>query len=143
MRWLSALLWLAAWLPAHAHEVREQVQQATATVVTLRYANDEPFSFERYELFAEDEEQALYTGRTDAQGRVVFLPGAVARWRLRSFSADGHGVDLRLEVQAGPVAARVAAPGVERPLRIAAGLAAIVALSGLLRWFVRRRRATA
>lgn len=141
MRWLlTLLLWLAL-APAQGHEVREQVQQAPATVVTLRYADDEPFSFERYELFADGQEQPVYTGRTDAQGRLVFLPDARTRWRLRSFSSDGHGVDFRFEVQAGAVAATVAAaPGYGRPLRIAAGLAVIAALYGMLRWYVRHRR---
>lgn len=137
---LLALLALAATL-AHGHEVREQVRQTTATLVQLAYADDAPFSFERYELFAEGQERPVYSGRTDAQGRIVFLPDGQPRWRLRSFSSDGHGVDLRFEVQSGPVAATVAAPDSARPQRFALGLAAIAALYALLRWRMRRRRA--
>lgn len=141
----AALLWLATLLPAPgvwAHEVREQVRQTTATLIQLTYADDEPFSFERYELFAEGRERPVYTGRTDAGGRIVFLPDDVLRWRLRSFSEDGHGVDFSFEVQAVPVTATGAAPGMDRPLRVALGLAAIAVVFGLLHWLVRRRART-
>lgn len=146
---LSLLLWLAALLAlllptlTWAHEVREQVHPPQATLVQLSYADDEPFAFERYELFAEGVERPVQTGLTDAKGRVVFLADGQPHWRLRSFSSDGHGVDFRFEVQAdattaATVAAPASAPG--RLPRIALGLAAIAALYGMLRWWLRRRK---
>lgn len=143
---LSPSLWLAALLatPTWSHEVREQVQPTQATLVQLSYADDEPFAFERYELFAEGVERPVQTGLTDARGRVVFLADGQPRWRLRSFSSDGHGVDFRFEVQTAPTTATVAAPAPaqSRLPRTALGLAAIAALYGMLRWWLRRRRRT-
>jgi nickel transport protein len=142
---------MAAMRPACAHEVHEHVSQATATVVQLRYADDEPFAFERYELFADGSDKLTLSGRTDAQGRIVFLPDATRRWRLRAFSADGHGVDVPIELaqlaERGPmtavaVPAQAAQPA--RAWRIALGGLAIAAVAVALRVWLRRshRRAS-
>lgn len=136
-RWLGAALLCAA---ANAHEVRERVLQAPATVIVLAYADDQPFSYERYELFVPGRDRPVQTGLTDAKGRIVFLPDDVKRWRLRSFSSDGHGVDFEFDAATPPAGATVAAPGSDRPWRVALGLAVIAALAGALQWLALRRR---
>lgn len=133
----------AAAAPAAAHEVHETLRQEQATVIELRYADGEPFSFEHYELFVGDGAKPVLTGRTDAQGRVVFLPDQAARWRVRAFSADGHGVDAAFEVAAAASAGRAtAAPGVslDRASRVLLGVLVILTLFCALQRFVRRRK---
>ncbi len=150
--------------PAAAHEVQARVTTATATVVTLTYADGQPFAFEAFEAFEVHGAAGapLAVGRTDAQGRAVFVaPAAAGELRLRAFSADGHGIERRL-----PAATEVAPPplpGAEgsappRPQAVPGGVAAadadagrssrflfgfgvLLALFGLIQLFVRRKKA--
>ncbi len=130
--------------PAQAHEVVNQVQRQQAVAVTLQYSDGEPFSYETYELYAGQGTTPVQTGRTDSQGRVVFLPGEEATMRLRAFSADGHGVDLRFKVPAaspeGTVhASAIATDKLDRPAKLLVGLAVILALFAGWQLFVRQR----
>lgn len=97
------LLWLLA-LPASAHEVHHAIESAAAVAVRLSYADGQPLAFEAFEAYPEGQDQPAQVGRTDGQGRALFLPGAVKRWRLKAFTADGHGLDIRFEA---PVVATV------------------------------------
>lgn len=125
-------------LPAGAHELHHDIDQAEAVVVRLTYGDGSPFSYESYELFFESEETPRQVGRTDAEGRVAFLPHRRGQWRLRAFSEDGHGVDLDFE--AGPGA--TTPPGVERPglgSRLITGVSIIFGIFGLIVLFFQRR----
>lgn len=140
--------------PLAAHEVQHEVTRAEALVVRLAYADGEAFSYERYELYAGDAQRPVQSGRTDAQGRVAFVPGGVAHHRLRAFSEDGHGVDLRIETPpaAGGAAATMGpepepepdsakAPATARAVRVLAGLGIILGAFGVVQLYVRRRKA--
>jgi nickel transport protein len=85
----AALIAGAAW----SHEVRLETSLQSAVVVRLTYADGQPFAFESYELYRPGKDVPEQVGRTDAQGLVVFMPASHAQWRLKAFSADGHGVD--------------------------------------------------
>ncbi|WP_020656460.1 hypothetical protein [Massilia niastensis] len=124
---------------ASGHEVQHDIAQGNAVVVRLAYADGEPFSYEQYELFAKGRAQPAQTGRTDAKGRVVFAPDDTSSWRLRAFSADGHGVDLEFETKAHGTAAPVAA-GSDRGTRLLFGLALILVGFAALKLFVRRKK---
>lgn len=137
----TALLFLAlTWHgTALAHEVQHSVESAGAVVLRLNYADGRPFSFEAYELYAEGERIPAQVGRTDALGRVVFLPGATKQWRARAFSADGHGVDLRFAApaMAGPATAANAQP--DRVSLVLFGLSLLLGGFGLYQLFLRRK----
>lgn len=149
MRAVRACAWtLATWAVAGAalaHAVRHEVHVGEAVVVALRYSDGEPFAFERYELFRGQEAESVQRGRTDAQGRLVLLPGAAGAaegWRLRAFSADGHGIETALAFTAdGVVSAPAAAPVAAAPgwQRLALGVGLILALGALGRRLLRRR----
>jgi len=142
---MPALALALAAAPAGAHEVVHQIQRQQAVSVTLEYSDGEPFSYETYELYANHDKTPVQTGRTDAHGRVVFLPDQQeGTMRLRAFSADGHGVDLRFPVpaaapegQAGGAAD--AGAGLGRPAKLLAGLAAILALFAGWQLFIRQK----
>jgi len=139
---LAAVAFMLA-APARAHEVVNEIQRRQAVSVTLAYSDGEPFSYETYELYAGHGKTPVQTGRTDSHGRVVFLPGPEDTMRLRAFSADGHGVDLRFQVPAASPeaaageAATAAAPG--RPAKLLAGLAAILVLFAGWQLFIRKK----
>jgi nickel transport protein len=125
---------------AAAHEVHHTVAATGAVVVSLSYADGSAFAYEKYELTPEGQQVPAQVGNTDAAGRVVFLSGNLPRWRLKAYSADGHGVDLRFEAPQ-PAASTPAAPaaGPDRATQVVIGLSILFGLFGLLQLFLHRR----
>jgi nickel transport protein len=129
---------------AMAHEVHLAQSQQTAAVVRLTYADGKPFAFEAYELYPVGQEIPAQVGRTNGDGQVIFLPGTQGDWRLKAYSADGHGVDQSLKVSGGSgeaVAAGNAGNAGELPrgLLLAAGLGIVFGLFGLVQLFFRKK----
>ena len=87
-------------VPATAHEVHHAIEATGAVAVRLSYADGKPFSFEAFEATPAGKDVPAQVGRTDDQGRAVFVPGVIKRWRVKAFSADGHGIDLRFDAPA-------------------------------------------
>ncbi len=140
----TAALLLAALLaaPALAHDVSHRVGTAPAVTVALAYADGKPFAYETYELFPEGADVPAQVGRTDGHGRVVFVPGAHRKWRLRAFSSDGHGADFRFESpEPGSASSSAESVWLDRPAKAALGLGLILAGFGIWQLFLRRRRA--
>jgi nickel transport protein len=139
-RW-AALLLLGATL-AQAHEVHHRIEAAGAVVVTLAYANGQPFAYEKYSLTPAGQETPQQVGNSDAQGRIAFVPGSVEKWRLQATSADGHGVNLEFAAPAtqatgaGGAATDLAAP---RWLLAGFGLSLIFGLFGFFQLFMRKK----
>ena len=84
-------------IPAVAHEVHHTIESTGAVALRLTYADGKPFTFEAFEAYPEGKDVPAQVGRTDDQGRAVFVPGDTKRWRVKAFSADGHGVDVRFD----------------------------------------------
>lgn len=124
---------------ASAHEVLHAVETAGAVVLRLSYADGKPFSYEAYELYPGQNDIPAQVGRTDAGGRVVFLPGVSGQWRIRAFSADGHGVDLRFEAPAVASQAAAVTPGPNRVSLILFGLSLLLGGFGLYQLFLKRK----
>lgn len=133
---LLLMLWAETGL---AHEIHHRIESAGAVVFHLDYADGRPFSYEAYELYADEKDVPAQVGRTDAMGRIVFLPGAARQWRIRAFSADGHGVDLRFEppAVAGQAAAVTADPS--RFSLILFGLSLLLGGFGLYQLLLKRK----
>lgn len=142
---LPALL-LSLALPgqARAHEVQLQVTPTQASLIRLQYADGQPFAFEAYELYPGTADIPAQVGRSDAQGRIVFLPGDIREWRLKAFAADGHGVDQRLQITgAAPADMPEAAPPsqeLDRFSRLILGISLILGGFGLYQFFTCRKR---
>ena len=136
-----ALVWLVtAVSPAFAHEVTHRVEnQGAAVVVTLGYADGTIFSYESVEIFRPGESVPFQVGRTDALGRVTFLPDRAGAWRLKAFSEEGHGVDFTLETDAaGAVVASGGGGLSDRYPRLIGGLAILLGAFGLMSLFYGR-----
>lgn len=134
---LALLLWAGA---ACGHEVHHTVAATEAAVVSLSYADGSPFAYEKYELYAEGKEVPVQVGNTDAAGRVAFVPGAGKQWRLKAYSADGHGVDLRFEAPALQAAGSAPEAGLGRATLALLGLGLIFGGFGLYQLFLARRK---
>lgn len=137
---MRALLLASALLsaPALAHEVIVETGSATATVLRLHYADGQPFAFEAYELYPAASETPAQVGRTDAQGRVVFLAGEGGEWRLKAWSGDGHGLDRKVSAVGGEFAVAATAQPARGSLWLA-GLGWIFGLFGLWQLFARKK----
>lgn len=137
MKAWTILLWALA-LPALAHEVHTRIDASEAVVITLTYANGEPFAYEKYALYPAEEETPRQVGNTDAQGRIAFVPDATRQWRVQASSADGHGVNLEFTAPdvAAPTAGTETAP---HWLLAGFGLSLIFGLFGLAQLFLRKK----
>ncbi len=124
-----------------AHDLHHATRQASATVVSLTYPDGSPFAYEEFEICPAGDEIPFQVGRTDAQGRLAFLPPAPGRYEIRAMSQDGHGAVISVEI--GPEAALITAerPLFERYQRLFVGLGILLGLFGLLKLFYRNRPA--
>ncbi|MGB4468330.1 MAG: hypothetical protein WBH99_12425 [Azovibrio sp.] len=140
---LSLLLSLTLASRVAAHEIHLQVSPAPASLIQLQYADGQPFAFEAYELYPGNADSPAQVGRTDAQGRVAFLPGDTREWRLKAHTADGHGVDQRFQVApADSTATTGPAPGLDHFSRLILGFSLILGGFGLYQFFACRKKKT-
>ncbi len=123
---------------AQAHDLQYITTEGQAVVVKLFYADNTPFSFEGYEIYAEGEKVPIQVGRTDSRGRIAFLPDKAATWRVRAISEDGHGLDFTLRTDTAAILVSTEKPIYERYSRVVVGVAVIFGLFGLLKLFIKR-----
>jgi nickel transport protein len=126
---------------ALAHDLQYVVGEGSAVFVRFSLAGEGEFSFESYEIYRDGENVPFQVGRTDQQGRLVFLPDRSGKWRIKVFSEDGHGRDFFITTDAQGGVERAERPVVSRNLRIAIAVALIFGLFGLVNLFARRRGA--
>lgn len=134
------VVWLLLAGTAMAHEVQVNTAGATATVVTLRYADAQPFAFEAYELYPAGSETPAQVGRTDVAGRVVFIADTPGEWRLKAWSEDGHGVDRQISAISGELAVTPPLAETPRTALWLGGLGAIFGLFGLWQFYLGRKK---
>jgi nickel transport protein len=87
-----AAIWLWSILPAFGHGTVVEADLAQAISVTARYDSGTPMMKARVTVFAPDDPtQPWLTGRTDSDGRFLFMPGdQTGRWAIEVRQA-GHG----------------------------------------------------
>jgi nickel transport protein len=132
---------LCAWLPGQvlAHDLQHQIEEGTAVSVRLFFGDGSDFSFESYEVYRAGDEIPFQVGRTDLQGRVVFLPDRAGTWRIKAFSEDGHGADFSFSTDVTSGVEDANRSLLERHLRIVVGASLIFGAFGLVNLFTRRR----
>lgn len=135
---LSCVLLLLVPLGVAAHDLRYDVAPGQAVTVTLGFADGSGLSGASYELYLPGEAIPWQVGRTDAGGRLAFLAGDATRWRLKVYSADGHGADLELETDPQGTVQAAERPLFERYGRVITGVSLIFGLFGLVSLFRRK-----
>ena len=135
---------LSVLLPAgaNAHAVLHELVDGEAVIVRFSFPGPEQPVFEPYEVFAPGSETPFQTGRVNARGEVSFRPDRPGAWRVRLFTADGHGAIVELEVDAaGTVAVAQGGHGHGHDywLRVLAALGYLCGAFGLLVIWRRRR----
>jgi nickel transport protein len=139
--WLTLTILLGTALPVSAHDLQYTVVGGQAVVVRLFYPDDTAFAFEAYEIHPEGDRLPVQVGRTDARGRIAFLPDRAGRWRIKAVSQDGHGLEFRLETDAAAGLSGADKPFYERHARIVVGVAVLLGLFGFLSLYMKRRKA--
>jgi len=140
--WLVIALCAGSVCDVRGHEVHHDVGVGEAVVVTLRYADGTPFAYEEAEVRTEGSPESGFFTRSDADGRVVFVPEGEGPWIVRVFSADGHGAEVRVDpatVTRGDHASGPASP-LSGLFRVGFGVLLILGLFTLLAQFTRSRR---
>lgn len=137
-RWL-ALTWLMV-APAWGHDLQYTVVAGQAVVVKLFYVDNTAFAFEGYEIYPQGAQLPVQVGRTDAQGRIAFLPDKAGKWRIKAMSQDGHGLDFNIETDAAARLTGSDKPLYERYGRVVVGVALLLGLFGLINLYVKRKK---
>jgi nickel transport protein len=138
---MKAVLLLSAALLAgalHAHSLSHEAQTGSAVIVELRYGDGSPFSYETAEVYRPAESVPFLAGRTDANGRLAFVPDRPGDWRVRAFSEDGHGGDFTVAAAAEGGSSPSSA-GLGEIDGLAVGLSILFGLFGLWSLFIRKR----
>jgi nickel transport protein len=122
----------------NAHTLNHSAQPGSAVIVELRYADGSPFSYESAEVYRPADTVPFLAGRTDANGRLAFVPDRSGEWRVRAFSEDGHGVDFTVAAapDGGPSAPST---GLGTVGGLAVGLSVIFGVFGIWTLFVKRK----
>jgi len=123
---------------APAHDLQHQIDEGAAVSVRLFSTDGSAFAFESYEVYRAGDEVPFQVGRTDLQGRVVFLPDRVGTWRIKAFSEDGHGADFSFSTDLKSGVRDANRSFLERHLRIVVGVSVIFGVFGLASLLTRR-----
>ena len=134
----ALLLTLAA--GGEAHDLHYTTTREQAVVVTLFYPDGTPFSYEDFQVTPAGGDIPFQVGRTDAQGRLAFLPPHPGRYQVRAVSEDGHGLVFEVETGAETALLSAERPLFERYQRLFVGLGLLLGLFGLLMLFYRGKR---
>jgi nickel transport protein len=138
---LAAILPLLLPSLVQAHAMLHEVTQGEAVVVRFSFPGaDQPW-FEPYEIFAPGADTPFQSGRVNALGEVSFRPDRAGDWQLRVVTADGHGTQLMVAVNAaGAIDAVAGAHGHAHDhwLRVLAALGYLLGFFGL--WALWRAR---
>jgi nickel transport protein len=121
-----------------AHSLSHSAQPGRAVIVELRYADGSPFSYESAEVYRPAETVPFLAGRTDANGRLAFVPDRSGDWRVRAFSEDGHGGDFMVAAASNGESS-APSTGLSTIAALAVGLSVIFGIFGIWSLFVRRR----
>lgn len=130
-------------LPAltQAHELSYMVGSNPAVVLHLFHHDGSAFDRQRYEILRDGETEPYQSGHSDARGRIAFLPDRAGTWRVRTFSADGHGLSFSFTTDAAVQVTDYEQPFFERYTRVIAGAGLIFGAFGLISLFVRGKSA--
>jgi len=82
----------------------------------------------------------VQVGKTDDYGRVTFMADDVGQWRLKAYSADGHGIDFRFASPAlQPNTSEADKPVPNRLSLMLFGLGLILSIFGLYQLLGRKK----
>jgi nickel transport protein len=135
------LLFLLFAVQAYAHDIHYSVAQEKAYMVQVYYADGTKFSYESYEVYKPSDHKVAYmVGRTDAEGRVLFVPNEAGKWLIKVFSDDGHGANIELNVDSSMKMFEKKLDFFEKYARASFGLGILMLIFSIITIYARRKR---
>lgn len=119
---------------ASAHALLHQVRTADSVVlVEFHFPDgDKPF-FEGYRVMGPDDQRPFQIGRINAAGEIAFRPDRPGPWRVIVAAEDGHGTELRIDVEAGSLSAiGGGGSGLSQSARLIAGVGYLLGIFGII-----------
>jgi len=83
---------------ALGHGVRGKIISKTGILAEAEYDDGEPMSYALVEVFSLKENLPFQTGRTDRNGRFLFLPDTPGDWRVVVNDEMGHRIVLKTRI---------------------------------------------
>jgi nickel transport protein len=83
---------------AWAHGIRGKIISKTGILAEAEYDDGEPMSYASVEVFNLKENLPFQTGRTDRNGRFLFLPDNPGDWRVVVNDEMGHRIVLKTRI---------------------------------------------
>ncbi|MGE5344163.1 MAG: hypothetical protein ACM3SY_22075 [Candidatus Omnitrophota bacterium] len=125
----------------HAHDIHYSLISQPATVVNVYYADGTKFNYESFEIYKPSNTSMAYmVGRTDAEGRIVFIPDEPGKWLIKTFSADGHGASIAFEVDPSEVTKEKKLDFFEKYARVSFGLGVMMLIFSIMVIFLRKKK---
>lgn len=139
---MIAILIILLFFPYYlfAHDVNYSISKGNAYIVDIYYGDGTKFSYENYEIYGPNEEVAFQVGRTDSWGRIVFMPDKKGRWKIKTFTEDGHGVSIMLDVEEAYSLSVKKLNFFERFAKPVFGIGILLTIFSILNLFVRRKK---
>ncbi|MDY6906525.1 MAG: carboxypeptidase-like regulatory domain-containing protein [Thermodesulfobacteriota bacterium] len=125
---------------ASAHGVAGEITEDSGIRVDTRYDDGEPMAYAAVKVFYQEEDLAFQTGRTDRNGRFLFLPDQQGNWRVTVSDSMGHQLNLSTTVAKGCIAgtpnnAALQTGSLSRGAKVIAGLAMLFGIFGFFFWW--------
>ncbi len=137
---LAALVLVAASSVAFGHSMDHETSTAEAQVLSLSHPFGQQPVFVPYQIFAPDSKVAFQNGRTDALGRISFLPDRPGRWRVVVTTEDGHGLEVRVQVDEALAVTEVEGPARGSLINILAGVGYLLGAAGVFILWRQRKK---
>ncbi|MCW5963329.1 MAG: hypothetical protein KIT83_04760 [Bryobacterales bacterium] len=143
----GVLLVMLTTSPVTAHDLQTKVrQQPPFVVVEATYDGEEAACFLAVRVLAPEERQpaadAFQTGRTDRDGRFVFLPNRPGLWKVSVDDEMGHRATQEVTVTNAPAPPTSPAEGTggrTNSDKLLVGLSVLFGVTGLLMAWLSRR----
>lgn len=130
---------------AQAHGVGHRRSSLPPVALELAYSTGEPMSYAEARVFSpSDGDHPHQSGRTDAAGRVAFVPDAAGTWRVVVSDGQGHQATATIDVGEGDVGRSIDVHNHDRAggglvVRAALGASLLLNVAAVVT-LVRRRR---
>ena len=130
-----------------SHGMRGRTASETGILFEAEYDDGEPMSDAAIEVFIVNDELPFQTGRTDRNGRFLFMPDQPGEWKVVVKDEMGHKLAVKTIIdesmnlnKTGDQTDRAADGGfLPRYKKVFMGLSLIFGISGLFFWWRGRR----
>jgi nickel transport protein len=145
LRLIAGLAGLLLLLPCSSvlgHALLHAFSAGEAVVVQFHFADGDKPYFEAYRIMAPDDTRPFQSGRINARGEISFRPDRPGAWRVVVATEDGHGTELRVDVDPdGVVGADGGNAGPSQVAHLTAGIGYLLGVFGIIAlWRGRRAR---